>query len=78
MFTAIKMLLWTGFLGGLNICFLGVIALSVVYQKLPSLEALEEYRPRLPMRIYSAEGNLLAEFGEENAIIANIMNFPMN
>ena len=76
MFTAIKMLLWTGFLGGLNICFLGVIALSVVYQKLPSLEALEEYRPRLPMRIYSAEGNLLAEFGEEKRHYRQYHEFP--
>jgi len=42
---------------------LGLAAL-LEYPSLPSLEALTDYRPKIPLRIYSAEGMLLGEFGE--------------
>ena len=41
------------------------IAAILAYPKLPSLEVLTDYRPEIPLRIYSAEGMLLGEFGEE-------------
>ena len=41
------------------------IALAMAYPNLPDISDLADYRPKLPMRVYSAEGALLGEFGEE-------------
>ncbi|MBQ0944393.1 penicillin-binding protein 1A [Ideonella sp. 4Y16] len=43
----------------------GGIALALAYRNLPDLSALTDYRPKLPMRVFSAEGTLLGEFGDE-------------
>ena len=43
----------------------GGIALALAYRNLPDLGALTDYRPKLPMRVFSAEGHLLGEFGDE-------------
>src|SRR3954468_21711963 len=46
-----------------------VLALLVVlaYPNLPELNALTAYQPKVPLRIYTAEGVLIGEFGEERA-----------
>ena len=54
---------------------LGVAAM-VAYPSLPSLEALTDYRPKIPLRIYSAEGTLLGEFGEERRALIKISEVP--
>jgi penicillin-binding protein 1A len=54
---------------------LGVAAM-VAYPSLPSLEALTDYRPKIPLRIYSAEGTLLGEFGEERRALVKISEVP--
>ena len=41
------------------------LALAVAYPNLPEIGGLADYRPKLPMRIYSADGVLLGEIGEE-------------
>jgi penicillin-binding protein 1A len=47
----------------------GVLATALVialaYPNLPSLEALTAYQPKIPLRIYTADGVLMGEFGEE-------------
>ncbi len=47
----------------------GVLALAVLlaaaYPNLPDISGLTDYRPRQPLRVWSADGKLLAEFGEE-------------
>ncbi len=54
---------------------LGVAAL-VAYPNLPSLEALTDYRPKIPLRIYSAEGTQIGEFGEERRALVQISEVP--
>ncbi len=56
----------------------GVGALTVVllWPNLPSLEALTDYRPKIPLRIYSAEGELIGEFGEEKRAVVKIQEVP--
>ncbi len=54
---------------------LGVAAL-VAYPSLPSLEVLTDYRPKIPLRIYSAEGTLIGEFGEERRALVQISEVP--
>jgi penicillin-binding protein 1A len=57
----------------------GVGALTVVllWPNLPSLEALTDYRPKIPLRVYSAEGELIGEFGEEKRELVRIQDVPL-
>lgn len=52
------------------------LAIMLAYPSLPSLEALTDYRPKIPLRIYSAEGTLLSEFGEERRALVKISEVP--
>lgn len=48
----------------------------LTYPTLPSLDVLTDYRPKIPLRIYSAEGDLIGEFGEERRALVQIDNVP--
>ncbi|MBI3223085.1 MAG: PBP1A family penicillin-binding protein, partial [Nitrosomonadales bacterium] len=52
------------------------LAVMLTYPTLPSLETLTDYRPKIPLRIYSAEGVLLNEFGEERRALVKISEVP--
>lgn len=52
------------------------IALAMAYPNLPEVSALSDYRPKLPLRVFSAEGELLAEFGEERRELTPIDQIP--
>ncbi len=56
----------------------GVAALTVVllWPNLPSLEVLTDYRPKIPLRIFSADGELIGEFGEEKRAVVKIKDVP--
>ncbi len=63
----LRFLGWTfGLMVAVMLCALMILALAlaIAYPKLPEVSDLLEYRPNLPLRIYSAEGSLLGEFGE--------------
>jgi penicillin-binding protein 1A len=51
-------------------------AAVIVYPTLPSLEVLTDYQPKIPLRVYSTEGNLLGEFGEERRAFVAIKDVP--
>ena len=55
---------------------LGAFVLALLYPTLPSLETLTDYRPKIPLRVVSAEGELLGEFGEERRAVVNISEVP--
>lgn len=52
------------------------VALAVAYPNLPDISDLADYRPKLPLRVYSAEGALLGEFGEERRNLTPIAEIP--
>jgi penicillin-binding protein 1A len=52
------------------------IALSVAYPNLPEISGLTDYQPKLPMRLYSADGVLLGEYGEEKRHFVPIGQIP--
>ena len=52
------------------------LTIALVIPSLPSLESLTEYRPKLPLRVYSSDGFLMAEFGEERRAFIKIQNVP--
>lgn len=47
-----------------------------VYPSLPSLDVLTNYHPQIPLRIYSSEGILIGEFGEEHRAVVKISEVP--
>ncbi|MEO5698691.1 MAG: penicillin-binding protein 1A [Burkholderiaceae bacterium] len=51
--------------GVLSVFVLVGIALAVAYPNLPEIDGLMDYRPKLPMHVFSADGVMLGEFGEE-------------
>ena len=55
---------------------LGAFVFALLYPTLPSLETLTDYQPKIPLRILSAEGELLGEFGEERRAIVKIQDVP--
>lgn len=59
-----------------SILALIALALSMAYPNLPDISDLSDYRPKLPLRIYSAEGDLIGEFGEERRKLTPIKEIP--
>jgi len=55
---------------------LGAFVFALLYPTLPSLETLTDYQPKIPLRILSAEGDLLGEFGEERRAFVKIGDVP--
>ena len=53
-----------------------LIALAVAYPNLPDVSDLADYRPKLPLRVFSSEGALLGEFGEERRNLTPIQDIP--
>ena len=55
---------------------LGAFVLALLWPTLPPLDALTDYQPKIPLRVVSAEGDLLGEFGEERRAIVRIGEVP--
>ena len=55
---------------------LGAFAAFMTYPKLPSLEVLTDYRPKLPLRIISDDGKVIGEFGEERRSVVRFKDVP--
>ena len=62
--------------GALAVLMVVAVALSVAYPNLPDISDLSDYRPKLPMRVYSAEGVVIGEFGEERRSLTPIRQIP--
>ena len=58
------------------VVLVAAIALAVSYPNLPEISSLTDYRPKLPMRVFSADGVLLGEFGEERRNFVPIGDIP--
>ena len=71
------------FILGLGLGLMLAAALAVGYwlhqawQQLPAVDHLAQYSPALPLRIYSSEGVLLAEYGEERREFLPITRIPL-
>ncbi|MBI3526249.1 MAG: penicillin-binding protein 1A [Betaproteobacteria bacterium] len=52
------------------------IVVILAYPQLPSLEALTDYQPKIPLRVYTADGHLIGEFGEERRALVRIEEVP--
>jgi penicillin-binding protein 1A len=61
-------LLWALLLGS---------ALAATPLDLPSLDALVDYRPKIPLRVYTADGVQIGEFGQERREFVAIKDIPL-
>src|SRR3954466_10002198 len=77
--------MWLRFLGFPAALLAGSVAAAVLilgllvvlaYPNLPELGALTAYQPKVPLRIYTAEGTLIGEFGEERRAVVSIDEVP--
>ena len=60
----------------LVVAALVAVALAVAYPNLPPITSLTDYRPKLPLRVFSADNVLLGEFGEERRSFTPIRDVP--
>ncbi|TFY99600.1 penicillin-binding protein 1A [Ramlibacter rhizophilus] len=61
---------------GVSVVIIVAVALSVAYPNLPDISDLADYRPKLPLRVYTADGVLIGEFGEERRNLTPIAEVP--
>jgi penicillin-binding protein 1A len=52
------------------------LVIALAYPNLPTLGALTEYQPKIPLRIYTADGVIIGEFGEERRAVVAIADVP--
>jgi penicillin-binding protein 1A len=75
----LRLAFWTGGLllaGAVCIAMAVGLALATAYPNLPDVSDLTDYRPKLPLRVYSSEGALLGEFGEEHRNLTPLKDIP--
>ena len=62
-------------LAGAGACLAGLVV-ALAWPNLPSLELLTDYQPKIPLRVYTIEGALIGEFGEERRSRISIREVP--
>ena len=60
----------------LSVLTLVALALALAYPNLPDISDIADYRPKLPLRVFSADGDLIGEFGEERRKLTPIREIP--
>jgi len=73
---ALRGLLFVGAAGLLAAIALLAYLFLIVRPRLPSLEAVTDYKPKIPLRIYTADNVLIGEFGEEHRDFVPIAQIP--
>jgi penicillin-binding protein 1A len=74
-----KPLLWLmglALAGALGVALLVGVALTMAYPQLPDVSEMRDYRPKLSMRIFSADGKQIGEFGEERRNFTPFKDIP--
>ncbi|HEY0294270.1 MAG TPA: PBP1A family penicillin-binding protein [Bordetella sp.] len=66
------------FFGGLGLCvvLLAAMGMALAWPNLPDLHAMTDYRPRVPLRVYTADNVLIGEFGEERRNVLRFSEIP--
>jgi len=67
-----------GLLAAALFCLLMVVGVAMVmaYPNLPDISDLANYKPKLPLRVFTADGQLMGEFGEERRNLTPIEEIP--
>ena len=57
----LKTLLLWGLFAAVGAAIAVTIAVVIAWRQLPSIDALKDYKPRMAMQIYSADGEIIGE-----------------
>jgi penicillin-binding protein 1A len=77
---ALRILAWLALIfGGLvaSGALLIMLATALAYKNLPPIDSLTDYRPKIPLRVFTADGVLIGEFGEERRSVVRIGDVPL-
>ncbi len=75
----VKLMTWAMVLLAAGLfCLLMVVGVAMVtaYPNLPDISDLADYKPKLPLRVFTADGQLMGEFGEERRNLTPIEEIP--
>ena len=75
----VKLMTWAMVLLAAGLfCLLMVVGVAMVtaYPNWPDISDLAEYKPKLPLRVFTADGQLMGEFGEERRNLTPIEEIP--
>jgi len=61
---------------GIAIALIIGFALTLAYPNLPELDSITSYKPKMPLRIFSADNVLIGEFGEERRNVVRFDQIP--
>ena len=76
---AIRVALWClGVVGAIvaSLLMAVAIALAVAFPNLPDISDLSNYRPILPLRVFTSDNVLIGEYGEERRKLTPIKEIP--
>jgi penicillin-binding protein 1A len=62
--------------GSMAAALLLAFAFALAYSNLPSIDTLTDYQPRIPLRVWTSDGILIGEFGEERRDYVPIREVP--
>ncbi len=75
----LKLIAWAMGLAAAGLaCILLVVGVAMViaYPNLPDVSDLADYKPKLPLRVFTEDGQLMGEFGEERRNLTPIQDIP--
>ena len=76
---AVKLIAWAVGLaaaGLVSILMVVGVAMVIAYPNLPDISDLADYKPKLPLRVFTEDGQLMGEFGEERRNLTPIQDIP--
>ena len=65
-----------GVLGLLAMAGVGLLVIALATPRLPPITAVADYQPKMPLRVLSADGVLIGEFGEERRSLVRLAKVP--
>lgn len=69
-------LLGLGLAGAASLALVLGVGLAMAYPNLPDVTALADYRPKLPLRVYAKDGELIGEYGDERRNLLPYEDIP--
>ncbi len=75
----LRIALWLLGLGAAAVLLVALavgLTMALAYPNLPDISELRDYRPKLPLRVFAADGALIGEFGEEKRSLTAIKDIP--
>jgi len=55
---------------------IGLLVIALATPRLPPINAVAEYQPKMPLRVLTADGVLIGEFGEERRSLVRLPDVP--